>query len=204
MGDNTQGKLTLKQTKALQKYLICENKTEAYRFAYSTENMKPATINRLAFALFEKDKIKSRLEEKKNEIAKRNDISIDRILQEEKCISYLDPAQLFELEGNQWTQIAPPELPEEVRRAIAGITVRQYNPKDEHRDSYTEYKYKFWDKGRSLERIGRHKSMYNDKLTIGIDPSIMEALKAILGVKMFEIFMSKVAEIKGQNPKKIT
>lgn len=47
--------LTQKQKKFCQEYIKCGDKTEAYRRAYHTKNMKPKTISRKALELFEKD-----------------------------------------------------------------------------------------------------------------------------------------------------
>ena len=45
--------LTPKMLDALGHYAKHRNKTDAYRHAYNTENMKPTTVNREAFDLFE-------------------------------------------------------------------------------------------------------------------------------------------------------
>lgn len=72
-------KLTIKQDKAAQKYAECGDKSEAYRFAYNTENMKPETINRAAFELFENPKIAARVEELKEKYRKDNEITMEYI-----------------------------------------------------------------------------------------------------------------------------
>jgi len=146
-------KFTDRQEKAFLKYMECHNKTEAFKYAYSTENMKPATINRCAFALFKKDKFVARLSQELQKRRFDSEITQERILEEEKCIAYLDPAQLFELQAGLWTPIAVPDLPEHVRRALKSVDVRVGK-------RGTTYKYKFWNKDGSLERVSKHLGLY--------------------------------------------
>ena len=47
--------LTKKQEAFVAKYLECDNATEAYRYAYNTENMKEATIGNNAYMLLKKN-----------------------------------------------------------------------------------------------------------------------------------------------------
>jgi len=74
--------LTPKQEKAARKYVECGDKSEAYRFAYDTSRMKPASVNRVAHRLFEQVKIRSRIEELQAEIAERHDLTVDGIIQQ--------------------------------------------------------------------------------------------------------------------------
>lgn len=184
--------LTIKQEKAYLKYIECGDKSEAYRFAYNTENMKPATINRLAFELFENPKIRARVEK---ELKKRRfdaAITQERILEEEKCLSYFDPAKLFELKTG--TLIHPKDLPEYVRRAIVGLDIKELRTKEGEEKRY-KFKYKFSDKGKSLERISRHLGMYNDKLTHSFDDTLLKALQSILPIEYYEALMTKLTEL---------
>ena len=203
MGDNTKGQLTLKQEAALLKYLECDNKTEAYKYAYDTANMNPATINRNAFKLFtENNKVVARIEQELQKRRFEAEITQERILEEEKCLAYFDPAKLFEMKTG--TLIHPKDLPEVVRRAIVGLEIKELKRTPEDEPPRYWFKYKFSDKGKSLERIGRHLSMYNDKLTIGIDPALLQAIKDVFGGEWYALVMKRIVEIKGQTPKKIT
>lgn len=184
---------TDKQEKAFLKYMECDVKTEAYIFAYDTKDMQPATINRKAVELFATDKFTARLRQERQKRRFDSAITQDRILEEEKCLSYFDPAKLFELKTG--TLIHPKDLPEYVRRAIVGLDIKELKSKKGEVKRY-KFKYKFSDKGKSLERVSRHLGMYNDKLTIGLDTTIIDALKTMTDPEWFEKFMSKVAELK--------
>lgn len=61
-------KLTPKQEKFCQEYIKTGNASEAYRLSYDTSKMKPESVNRLAKALFDNVKIRSRIEELQAEI----------------------------------------------------------------------------------------------------------------------------------------
>lgn len=63
--------LTIKQEKFCQEYVKTSNKSEAYRRAYNSENMKPETINRKAVELFENGNVTARVEELRNEIEEK-------------------------------------------------------------------------------------------------------------------------------------
>lgn len=56
-------RLTPKQEKFCIKYSECGNASEAYRYAYQADNMKPETVNNKAFGLLQKGEIGARVEE---------------------------------------------------------------------------------------------------------------------------------------------
>lgn len=62
--------LTVKQERFCQKYLECGNASEAYRFAYNAENMKPETVNRKATFMLDIDTIRARVAELQVQTAK--------------------------------------------------------------------------------------------------------------------------------------
>ena len=71
--------LTLKQDKAVRKYVECGNMSEAYRYAYNSENMKPETINRKAKFLFDQGKIRARVEMLQAEHRERHNVTVDSL-----------------------------------------------------------------------------------------------------------------------------
>ena len=52
-------KLTPKQQKAVDNFIVHRDKSKAYRHAYATKNMKPRTINRKAIDLFNLPHVKA-------------------------------------------------------------------------------------------------------------------------------------------------
>ncbi len=83
--------LTPKQESFCLAYLETGNASEAYRRAYNASKMKPDTVARTAKALLDHHKITARLEELRQEAAKRNEITIDDL------ISELDDARVVAL-----------------------------------------------------------------------------------------------------------
>src|SRR5690625_7631369 len=70
-------KLTAKQEAFCLAYLENGNASEAYRRAYNTKRMKPATVNRKAKEHLEHGKIAARLAQMQREAAKRNEKTVD-------------------------------------------------------------------------------------------------------------------------------
>lgn len=85
-------------------------------------------------------------------------VTAERVLAEEMCISYLDLRQIWK----QYEMVPPDKLPEAVARAVASFEVDEIaSPGGLF---IRKYHYRFHDKGRSLERLGRHLGMYTDKV----------------------------------------
>lgn len=82
--------LTIKQEKFCVQYIKTGNKSAAYRKAYNAENMKTEAINRRAVELFENGNITARVEQLQKDVSKRNDIDIDRCIQQLKTIVELN------------------------------------------------------------------------------------------------------------------
>ena len=83
--------------------------------------------------------------------ADKAEISQERILREEKRLAFIDPIELVDGNGKL---LGLHELPVDIRRAIQGLEIITLV------DGSLKYKYKFSDKGRSLERLERHLGMF--------------------------------------------
>ena len=79
-------KLTIKQEKFALKYIECGNASEAYRYAYNTENMKTKSVWEKASELLNSIKVASRVEELKEEYRKKNGITVEYITDELKKV----------------------------------------------------------------------------------------------------------------------
>ena len=75
-------KLTPKQERFCQVYIETGNASEAYRQSYSTAKMKPETVNRTAKQLLDNRTIAARLDELREEHAKRHEITVDTLVAE--------------------------------------------------------------------------------------------------------------------------
>jgi hypothetical protein len=99
----------------------------------------------------EKNKVKPTIEEAQARAGYKAELTAERILREEMCLAYFDPAGLVDEDGNP---LSLRMLPEKVRRAIAGIEIIS------QADGGVKYKYRFSDKGRSLDRLERIQGMF--------------------------------------------
>lgn len=151
--------LTLKQEKACRKFIETGDKSAAYRFAYNTKNMKPETINRRAFDLFEVGKIKARILILRAELAKRNDITQDRVLREYAKLSFLDPRKFYDDEGDL---IPVHKLPADVAAALTGMDVQTIFTKDGEMMGDLK-KIKFADKKAALDSVAKHLGMFIER-----------------------------------------
>jgi len=113
---------TPRQEKAIQHYLINGDKTAAYRHAYSTTRMKPATINRIAKRLFDLPKICTRIEQEQKATFDRNKATIDEVLSIMADSLRVDPAEMINEDGSL-KKIS--QMPKSARMAIAAIEVNE-------------------------------------------------------------------------------
>ena len=74
--------LTQKQENFCLKYVETGNASEAYRFAYNAENMKPESVQVSACRLLDKANVKLRVRELKAEHAERHRITVDDLIAE--------------------------------------------------------------------------------------------------------------------------
>lgn len=75
-------RLTIKQENFCLAYVETGNASEAYRRAYDTEDMLPATVNRHAHGMLENDKVAARINELRSTVMERHRITVDDLLKE--------------------------------------------------------------------------------------------------------------------------
>jgi phage terminase small subunit len=72
-------KLTIKQEKFCQEYIVTGNATEAFRRSYDASNMKDETITVKASQMLKKDNISIRVKELKGELEKKFEITKEKL-----------------------------------------------------------------------------------------------------------------------------
>ena len=171
-----QKKLTPKQQAFIDEYLIDFNASAtAVRAGYS-----PKTARYIGYENITKPHIQKAIQERIAELQKKARVDQERVLQMECCIAFSDIRKLFDGEAP-----TPLEDLQEVAQAIASFEIKELDlyANGERVETITDYKYKFWDKGRSLERLGRGLGMYKepgDKVGQGLEKLtgvLEEALK---------------------------
>jgi phage terminase small subunit len=110
--------MSLRQEKFVVEYLKDGNGTQAaIRAGYSPKGADVRAIQLLAI-----DRIAAKIEAGRNRILSRTEISVGRVLREFACLAFLDPAKLFNAQG----ELLPiREMPEDARRALAGIEIEE-------------------------------------------------------------------------------
>jgi len=152
MPNQSKKPLTNLQERFVNNILKGLNQTDAYlKAGYKTTK---SAARRNSARLMTKDDIQSAVREVQDKASYKAEITAERILKEEACIAYQKVGTIFELKKGVPTP--PNELPEHVQRAVAGVEIIE-SPNGE-----TKYKYKFWDKGRSLERLEKYMGMFEE------------------------------------------
>jgi phage terminase small subunit len=141
------------------------NQTDAYLAAgYKCTR---SAARRAAARLLTKVDVRSAIDRVQGRAAEKAEITQQRILEEEGRLAFLNPQNLVDKSGKL---LDLHELPEDVARAIVGLEIVRQN------DGSLKYKYRFTDKGKSLERLSRHLGMYNDKLNLGFTAETLNAI----------------------------
>ena len=145
----TKNKLTHLQERFKNNILLGMDGKAAYVAAGYKARSSSAEVN--ASRLLRNAKVKAAIEEAQARAAYKAEVTAERILREEMCIAYFDPAGLVDEDGNP---LSLRMIPEKVRRAIAGVDIIR------QADGGVKYKFRFSDKGRSLDRLERIKGMF--------------------------------------------
>ncbi|HEX7013171.1 MAG TPA: terminase small subunit, partial [Steroidobacteraceae bacterium] len=162
--------LTPKQQRFVDEYLVDLNATAAYRRAGYTAKGNAAEVN--AARLLRNAQVAQAVRKAMDERAARVEVRQDDVLRELMRLAMCDISQAFDEEG----RLRPlHEIPEDVRRAIAGVdtvertlSAGQQGEDDEEVEEVAVVqrvrKIKFWDKTKALELLGRHLKLYTDKV----------------------------------------
>lgn len=163
--------LTDQQERFCQEYLIDLNATKAAdRAKYSKK-----TANEQGSRLLANVKVQARIQELMDERSKRTEITSDIVLKELLLIAKTDLSEAFDEQGSL-KDIH--DIPENIRRAIAGVEV--YVETIQGIEIGRTKKLKLWDKNRALEMLGRHLKLFTDKVehsgSIGLEGLAEEEL----------------------------
>ncbi len=148
--------LTPKQQKFAQEYLITGNASKAYKLAYDTSHMKPATINRKAKECLDHGKITARIKQLRSAIAKRAQIDQDMLMEEYARIAFLDFRIFFDDQG---LLIPVSELSDDAAAALAGLETVMVGSGDQV--DYVK-KIKTYDKLKALGDLGKHLGFFKE------------------------------------------
>lgn len=154
------------QRRFLNNLLSKKYKTQAEAYIAAGYKSKGKAAENNAARLIANDRFKAEYDKAMAEAAEKTNINAQRVLKEEGRIAFADLGDIFVEE----TPLPPSELPEDIRRAISGIEIiEKYTPGSGEKKKEVKYKYRFWDKGKALERLGKYFKLYQDTTNLNID-----------------------------------
>lgn len=150
-----------KQKAFATEYVIDYNATQAaIRAGYSERSAYSQ-----AHELLKKPEIQEVIKELEAEASTRTKVSKDMVIKELARVAFVDPRKLFDEEGR------PKDirfLDPDTAAALASVDIYEefdYNGDDKELSGYTK-KYKWADKLRALEMLGKHLGMFTDKVHV--------------------------------------
>ena len=142
-------------------YVIDYNATQAAIRAGYSERSPYSQGNRL----LKKDDVQALIKEFEAEASKRAEVSKDMVIKELARVAFVDPRKLFDEEGR------PKDirfLDPDTAAALASVDIYEefdYNGDEKELSGYTK-KYRWADKLRALELLGKHLGMFTDKVHV--------------------------------------
>lgn len=113
---------TPKQERFCQSYVRLGNMSEAYRDAYDASKMNSATIGSKASSMLAEDKFGTRVQEIRDSLLRRNQVTLDEILNELASMFRFDPAEMYDENGS----LMPiHNMPAPVRKMIASMDTEE-------------------------------------------------------------------------------
>lgn len=149
------GRLTTKQKRFIDEYMIDLNATQAaIRAGYSA-----ASAGSIGSENLKKPEIASRVRAREAERSKRTGINADRVLDELGKLAFVNPTDLIDPEtGDIRSDISPEDA-----AAIASVKTRKIATEE---GTGVEKEVRLTDKLRALELCGKHLGMFKDSADI--------------------------------------
>jgi phage terminase small subunit len=141
-------KLTLKQEAFAQTYIETGNASEAYRRSYSTLRFKSTSIEVNASKMLNHAKVSLRIAELRQALAKRNEITEDKIIQEYAKIAFADMSTYAKWGAHGVDMTDSSELSAEQTAAISEVTGTRT-------DKGSAVKFKLHDKKGALDSLAK-------------------------------------------------
>lgn len=151
VGARRSGPLNHQHQMFVNAYLREFDGVEACLEAYpKTSNRKVASSK--ACRLLAKPHIRDALREAIGKINFDALVTIEELVQADRNLAFSDVRKIFD--QDDWTLLAPKDLPDDIADAISAIQVRHTVNEDGSRSS--EFKYSFWDKNKARDRLYKY------------------------------------------------
>lgn len=161
-GDILMGKLTAKQQRFVEEYLIDLNATRAaIRSGYSNASAYSIGIENL-----NKPVIKSHIDAAIAERSRRTGINAERVLRELARIAFVNASDVINMDSVTIKETAS----EDDTAAIASVKVKTFSSDT---SGSVEREIKFADKLKALELLGKHLGMFSDNVKLTGDVGVV-------------------------------
>ena len=147
-------KLTPKQKLFADEYLIDLNATRAYKAAYKSCK-KDETARTNGSRMLTNANVSKYIKERMNERSKRTEITQDNVLKELATIAFAKVTDFVTIENGVVIVKDTKDIPKDLLPAIASI-----------KEGKNGIEVSFYNKDKSLELLGRHLGMFNDKIEV--------------------------------------
>ena len=149
------GKLTPRQARFVEEYLIDLNATQAaVRAGYSKK-----TAQEQSSRLLSKVKVRAYIAELMAPAVEAAALSVERVLKEMTRLAFYDMTAVLEVTDGKIKLRDPTSLPEDLRHAIVGIKPVEVG-------DGLQYECKFADKQKALDSLARHLQMFKDMVIV--------------------------------------
>lgn len=147
-------KLTPKQKLFADEYLIDLNATRAYKAAYKSVK-KDETARTNGSRMLTNANVSKYIKVRMNERSKRTEITQDNVLKELATIAFAKVTDFVTIENGVVIVKDTKDIPKDLLPAIASI-----------KEGKNGIEVSFYNKDKSLELLGRHLGMFNDKIEV--------------------------------------
>ena len=155
------GKLTAKQQKFVEEYLIDLNATQAaIRAGYSVK-----TADVIGYQLLQKTSVQEAIAKAMAERSRRTGVNQDRVVLELAKIAFVKMTDVVNSNGEIKADASPDDL-----SCIESI---KYKESDNEFGGSVEREVKIASKMKALELLGKHLGMWNDKLDVNVTAPIV-------------------------------
>jgi phage terminase small subunit len=162
-----QRKLTFKQERFIEEYLIDLNASQAgLRAGYKSESIGRQQLT--------KTNVQEAIQKARKRLMKRTEVTQDRIITELARLAFMDPRQFFDEHG---TLKEIHTLPEEAAAVIAGMDIStDFIGKGDDPTFIITKKIKLTRKEKALEMLCKYLGLFNEKLTLDFSSEVLNAI----------------------------
>lgn len=172
-------KLTPRQHRFVQEYLIDLNATQAaIRAGYSKK-----TAYSQGQRLLKHVDVAAAIQKAQAVLSESIGITVENVAKELALLGFADMGTYIKLDAGETTvRLDWTDLPKGATRCIQEITQEEHTGGKGHEvGQIRRTKFKLYDKKGSLELLGRHLGMFNDKINLGLDSDLAKLMARIDG-----------------------